>query len=159
MLRMGRKGASAAFARVRTSRLPFCAQKRAARRLSQTVTRVPDRPVAWRGRQNITRRSTMTPMTDPDPWGPISSAPGPPGPWPRLPSARHVNGWCWSTSMNAMKQLPVSRYYSSTKFSILAFEALKIQRVNFITPKLGAPCINLGQISCDGESSTAIPGT
>ena len=31
----------------------------------------------------------------------------------------------------------------------LAFEALKIQRVNFITPKLGAPCINLGQISCD----------
>ena len=37
----------------------------------------------------------------------------------------------------------------------LAFEALKIQRVNFITPKLGAPCINLGQISCDGESSTA----
>ena len=38
----------------------------------------------------------------------------------------------------------------------LAFEALKIQRVNFITPKLGAPCINLGQISCDGESSAAL---
>jgi hypothetical protein len=59
-------GVGSVCARSQVSRLPFCAQKRAARRLSQTVTRVPDRPVAWRGRQNITRRSTMTPMTDPD---------------------------------------------------------------------------------------------
>jgi hypothetical protein len=42
-------------------------KKGGAAALTDGHTAAPDRPVARCGRKNITRRSTMTPMTDPDP--------------------------------------------------------------------------------------------